>query len=135
PPLPSVPRAHSVEPGTSSKTEKRTVLPPATLPPGAAPPHSQSSSMFQGRQSPPPSPGRSWTPPPGVLTPGEPTIAEAPSDPRTSPPTLRPSSTTVYPGARRLRPGALFANLFWGALAVAFGASSAAVWWELTVEA
>lgn len=65
----------------------------------------------------------------------EPTIAEVkPPDSMTSvPPTLRPSAATVRPAPRQ-RGAEMVAGLFWSAVAVGFGASSAAVWWELNVE-
>jgi hypothetical protein len=54
----------------------------------------------------------------------------------TAPSSIRPSATTVPPraGAQRKEELGWLASTFWGGLALAFGASAAAVYWELAEE-
>src|SRR5690606_41831887 len=61
----------------------------------------------------------------------EPAAPPPPPDSRTAIPlSLRPSASTVRPPPRRGRSAEVLASLFWSAVALGFGASSAAVWWE-----
>ena len=72
---------------------------------------------------------------PFAASPGSTEFTPPPPDSRTAvPPSLRPSAATVRPPPRRARSAEVLASLFWSAVALGFGASSAAVWWELEVE-
>ncbi len=51
-----------------------------------------------------------------------------------APPSIRPSVATVPPRGRSKDDSSVLASVFWGALAIAFGASVGAVCWELTEE-
>lgn len=142
PPPPNA--AHSTSPALSTGPAR------STSPALSVRPASPTSAVFPlGPASPakatvlPPAPSqsgllaRSSSPEEVVASPDEPTVAEFPAlhpAPNLAPPTLRPSASTVRPPSTGRSRTDWLGSFFWGALAVAFGASGAAVWWEMEME-